>query len=466
VLTLTGVALMAGFSPAGGAIQSGPPASVTEGPGSTPDRPASTTQRPGSTPDRPASTRPAPVAKPAAKRGLSRSGLKRQLRQALRSAGGSSGAYVWDLDASRRPLLFTRRGRSGRVPASNQKLFTTAAMLDRFGPDGRLRTAAYARGKRWGARDRVLKGDLVMVGDGDPALGTRQFARSHGLPVTPVGKLARKVKGAGIGRITGRVVADDSIFDRRRGVAASGWSAGPYLSPLSGLSFNSGFDGSRYARKPELRAARQLRRSLRGQGVDVRRKGIGRADLKRPRLERGPLAAVESPTIGTLIAETNKPSNNFYAEMLLKRVGARPGARGTTSRGAHRVEAFARSVGSGVTVSDGSGLGRGNRVTPRQVVRLLVAMQRPGMHGSAFRGSLPLAGHEGTVASRMRGTAAQGRCRAKTGTLSGVSALSGYCDAGRGHTVAFSILMNNLGDVYAARLAQDRMAAAIASYRR
>jgi D-alanyl-D-alanine carboxypeptidase/D-alanyl-D-alanine-endopeptidase (penicillin-binding protein 4) len=88
--------------------------------------------------------------------------------------------------------------------------------------------------------------------------------------------------------------------------------------------------------------------------------------------------------------------------------------------------------------------------------------QRPG--GNAYRTSLPLAGREGTVAGRMRGTAAEGNCRTKTGTISGVSALSGYCDAGP-DLIAFSILMNGV-DTTRARNAQDGMASLIARYRR
>jgi serine-type D-Ala-D-Ala carboxypeptidase/endopeptidase (penicillin-binding protein 4) len=415
-------------------------------------------------PDRPASTPVALGSKLAEKRGVSRSGLRRHLRAAMRSAGGSGGAYVRDLDAGRRPVLFAWNARDSRIPASNQKLFTTAALLDRFGPDGHLVTRMYVRGKLYGPRERVLRGDLILVGAGDPALGTARFARARGLPVTRLRALAAEVKRAGIRRITGNVLADDSIFDRLRGVPATGFVAGLYLSPLSGLSFNSGYDTSGYANNPELRAARSLVGGLRHQGVAVR--GIGRKDLSRGALRRRPVATVRSPAISTLMAATNKPSNNFFAEMLLKRVAARAGKAGTTTRGATRVERFARKVGSGIQVSDGSGLGRGNRVTPRQVVRLLAAMQRRGNHGTVFRQSLPLAGHEGTVSERMLGTAAQGRCWTKTGTLSDVSALSGYCQAGDGHMVAFSLLMNNLWSLDAARRAQDQIAAAIASYRR
>ncbi len=96
-------------------------------------------------------------------------------------------------------------------------------------------------------------------------------------------------------------------------------------------------------------------------------------------------------------------------------------------------------------------------------MKLLRAMYEDPTDGPAFRSSLPIAGREGTVADRMRGTAAEGNCATKTGTLDGVSALSGYCNA-HGHTVAFSVL-NNSVDINAAHNAQDRIAAAIARYK-
>lgn len=405
-----------------------------------------------------------PAARPgsdlASKRALSRSQLRARLSDAMRSAGGASGAYVYDVDAGDSRLLYSNDGRDKRIPASNQKLFTTAALLDRYGADGRLETVVHARGQT-GPSGHALDGDLILVGAGDPAFGTASFASNHGLPSTPVSDLARDVRRAGIRRVNGDVRADDTVFDRRRGVGATGGRPNADLSPLSGLSFNSGYQGGRYARKPELVAARELKTALRKRGVKVTG-GVGRTDTPRSILEQEPVGLVRSPPVERLIAATNKPSNNFFAEMLLKRLGAKVGRKGTTSRGAGKAERFASRVATGDKAVDGSGLGRSNRASPRQVAQLLIAMSAQPA-AKAFRLSLPMAGREGTLAARMRGTAAEGRCRAKTGTVTGVSALSGYCRAGSG-TVAFAILMNSV-DIYAARRAQDRMAAAIARYR-
>ena len=400
-----------------------------------------------------------PVVRPgtpaASQRALSASELRAELAKALGDAGGASGAFVFDVDVNSDGALYGNDANERRVPASNEKLFTTAAFLGELGPKAHLETRAYATGERGGRRDSTLEGDLVIVGDGDPAFGTTRFARANDQPVTKVATLARGIARAGIRRITGQVLADDTIFDRKR-------RAGPDLSPLSGLSFNNGYDEGGYAHDPELVAAQAVKQALRKRGVAVNGR-VGRTNLPEATLDRDPLAAVASPTVAALIEETNVPSNNFFAEMLLKRLAAEDGSRGTRIGGAAEVERFAGSVGTSIQAVDGSGLSRRNSVSPQEVVKLLVAMARDPETRKAFRGSLPVAGREGTVADRMRGTAAEGNCAAKTGTLDGVSALSGYCNAG-GHTIAFSVL-NNRVDVGAAHVAQDRIAAAIARYR-
>lgn len=393
---------------------------------------------------------------------ISRSELHHGLAKQVRRVGGASGALVSDLDATRARTLFSWAAQTPRSLASNTKLFTMAAVLDRFGPDARFKTRVFARPADAVAH-HTLRGSLVVVGAGDPALGRAGFARRHGLPLTPLGELAGEVRRAGVKRVSGRILADDSIFDRRREIPTSGVDASGELGPLSGLSYDSGLVHGRYAKSPELVAARALRHKLRAAGVQVTG-GTGRADLPGRALRRPPLGSVSSPTVKALLAATLMPSNNFFAEMMLKRLAAsRGGAPGSTSRGVRKVRKLAHRLHTGVAMENGSGLSRADRASPRQVVGLLGAMAR-GSAGGVYRRSLPLAGEEGTVAARMNGTAADGRCRTKTGTLIGVSALSGYCQAGHGR-VAFSFLMSSV-DIGAARNAQDRMAALIARYRR
>ena len=175
------------------------------------------------------------------------------------------------------------------------------------------------------------------------------------------------------------------------------------------------------------------------------------------------LARVESPPLSSIVNTTNVYSDNFFAEMLMKLVGARLGGAGTTAAGAKVVQAFARGHESGVHAVDGSGLTRSNRASPAQVVGLLKSMRSTDV-GDEFIQDLALTGQEGTVADRMHGTAAYGRCRTKTGTISGVSNLSGYCFNRSGRIMIFSILMGSVRDLSLAHLEQDLIAAAVASY--
>jgi D-alanyl-D-alanine carboxypeptidase/D-alanyl-D-alanine-endopeptidase (penicillin-binding protein 4) len=392
---------------------------------------------------------------------ISRSRLERGLANQMQRVGGGSGAWVYDLDASDHGLLFSWASKTPRVLASNSKLFTTAAVLHRYGAEGKLKTRLYPQ-PRSALHDHAIRGNLVIVGGGDPALGSTGFARRNDLPVTPLGPLAKDVRQAGIKRVTGKVLADDTVFDRQRGVPTSGVDASGELPPLSGLSYDSGFARGHYAPSPELVAARALTDKLRHYGVRVKH-GTGRGDLSKGALRKHPLAKARSPRMATLITATNRPSNNFFAEMLLKRLGANGKSKGTTRSGANKAERYARRLGAQVQMENGSGLSRDNHASPKAVGHLLRAMEERPDHVT-YRKSLPLAGREGTLEHRMHGTAAEGNCRAKTGTLNYVSALSGYCNAGH-DTVAFSILMNSV-DVSVAQDAQDKMASLISRYRR
>jgi D-alanyl-D-alanine carboxypeptidase/D-alanyl-D-alanine-endopeptidase (penicillin-binding protein 4) len=163
-----------------------------------------------------------------------------------------------------------------------------------------------------------------------------------------------------------------------------------------------------------------------------------------------------------LARATNQPSDNFYAETLIKALGSEFGGGGTTSAGGVVVRRTMAGFGLNPRVVDGSGLSRRNRTTPRQVVRLLEHMAGE-QTGPAFEASLAVAGRNGTLFDRMRRSVARDRCQAKTGTLRDVSALAGYCQTTSGARVAFAILMNRVNP-YGARRLQDRMLSALARY--
>ncbi len=412
-------------------------------------------------PDVAARTPVAAKGSPAAERAkLTRSRLKRGLASLSRRAGGGTSVWAYDVEANDHRSLFGFHPRTRRILASNTKLFTTATALDRLGPGKSLKTSAWAKGP---PVDGVVSGGIYLVGDGDPTLASASFARHHNTPLTRLRDVARDVRRAGVRRVKGPIHADASIFDARRGIPATGFHTSSDLGPLSGLTYNSGMAGGHYSGDPARQAGKAFRAALRKSGVKVKGK-VDRRALPGSLRDQDPLGSARSPQLRRIVAATNKPSNNYFAEMLLKRLGANQGgAKGTTRRGTKVVRRFARKRGVKVRTRDGSGLSRRDRASPQQVGKLLVAMRHDPAK-EAFAQSLPVAAREGTVSNRMRGTAAAGHCHTKTGTLNGVSALSGYC-FGAGHgTVAFSILMNGVGNIITAHKVQDRMAALIARY--
>jgi D-alanyl-D-alanine carboxypeptidase/D-alanyl-D-alanine-endopeptidase (penicillin-binding protein 4) len=257
--------------------------------------------------------------------------------------------------------------------------------------------------------DGVWRGDVVLRGGGDPTLDRDAIAL-----------LAKRMQAAGVLRVDGSVLGDESLFDTLRGSYDSGGAYDVDIGGVLGaLTVSRGFarDG-----RPAAEAARRLARALRAAGVRVEeRSGSGRAPAD-GRL----LASVKSPPLRDLISLINVPSDNFMAEVLVKALGARSGAGGTTRAGIAVIGARIAQLGVHPEIVDGSGLSRVDRTTPRQVVRLLAKMHT-GPYAVPFERSFAVAGRSGTLRRRMRGTAAQDRCSAKTGTLIGVSTLAGIC---------------------------------------
>jgi len=388
---------------------------------------------------------------------LTEAPLRSSLSRTMNAAGSSSGAHVVDLTDGR--VLFSRRAEAPRIPASNEKLFTTATAIAKYGPRGRFSTRILGDGRREGD---TWVGSLYLRGGGDPMFGSARFTRSAYGEGATVEDLAAKLAALGISRVTGSVFGDESFFDRRRGSPADGFAVSIYLGgQLSGLAFNRGLTpgGGGLQSRPALYAARELATALRGRGVRV----LGATAERTAPASARTLALVRSPTAAFISRFTNRPSDNYLAEMLLKGLGASFAADGTTAQGARVTETFLAGLGVSARIVDGSGLARSNRISPKETTDLLAAMSADATAGPAFVESLAIAGRRGTVSGRMRGTAAAGRCKGKTGTLSNVSAWSGYCDTG-GRRIAFSFLMNGVS-VGGARSLQDRMTAAIATYR-
>jgi D-alanyl-D-alanine carboxypeptidase/D-alanyl-D-alanine-endopeptidase (penicillin-binding protein 4) len=384
------------------------------------------------------------LALPATAHGLDGSSLRKAWDKRERRMGSHAGAYVADLGTGR--VLYARNADRALAPASNEKLLTTASALVRLGPATTLDTVVRPAPDAILQPDGTLEGDLIVVGAGDPSLND-----------VAMRDLVAQLQAAGIRRVTGAIVGDESLFDNRRGSYDSDFG---YDSDLGGelgaLTWGHGrFD----SRGPAYYAASRLRYFLKLGKVRVSKK-VSVAPTAT--IETPTFAIHASPTIADLVSITNHPSDNFYAETLLKLLGARAGTGGSTTQGITAAQEVLEQLGVRAKMVDGSGLSRVDRVSPHQIVRLLAAMAGR-REGSLFRASLAAPGEWGTLQHRMTGTAARGACRAKTGTLIGVSALSGYCLDRAGHTIAFSLLENGVCAVCAKKL-EDQIVPMLARF--
>jgi D-alanyl-D-alanine carboxypeptidase/D-alanyl-D-alanine-endopeptidase (penicillin-binding protein 4) len=388
----------------------------------------------------------------AAHTSVSRSKLAKGLAKLFRKVG-KSGAFVFDPSSNQ--VLFSRKGGRMRILASNSKLFTASTALSRFGPDGRLQTTAWSSDP---ISDGISQG-LYLRGGGDPTLSTAGLT-----------KLADRVRAAGVTTVQGPLRYDASFLDSQTGIPEHGITF-ESVGRLSGLQIDNGSPSD-----PARTAAQRFDDALRKDGVSIGN-SVTPGTVSPGALQ---VASFDSPTIADIVQDTLVPSNNYLAEMLLKDVGGQFGSSGSTAGGLDVLRQFASKQGARFNGENGSGLSRLNKASPASVVKLLDSMIEIDEKGSseeqlaqehlrdAWIDSLAVAGRSGTVANRMRGTAAAGNCHLKTGTLTRVSALSGYCFQGgddADHAVIFSLLMNN-ADVNRAHVIQDRMAALIARYSR
>jgi serine-type D-Ala-D-Ala carboxypeptidase/endopeptidase (penicillin-binding protein 4) len=385
--------------------------------------------------------------------------LQADLSHQLALAGSADGAYVYDLTAKQ--AVFAERATAMRPPASVEKLYTATTALEQMGASTRLATTVFGVGHL--APGGVWEGSLYLRGGGDPTFGSTSFIHSHygGIGTSVSALVSQLVRTDGIHRITGSIQGDESYFDSLRGEPSSDFAWDPFLEgTLSALAFNRGETGSeRGPHAPAAFAARALWRALKADGVSIQGSG-GAATTPAGAVQ---LAQAQSPTVAQLLALMLPPSDNFFAETLVKDLGARYGGAGTTAAGAAVVtETISTLLGIHPHVVDGSGLSEADKTSPYQVADLLVELA-PTPIGAVLRGSLAVAGRTGTLELRMRGTRAAGNCQGKTGTLTGVSNLVGYCQAADGHTLAFAIFTDDI-PTETAHTFQDHMAITVADY--
>ncbi len=372
--------------------------------------------------------------------------LPTRLAQALAVPGSNpatSAAIAIDLSNGR--PVFERNADSSLAPASNEKLLVTYAALVSLGVTYRFRTEVVSPGHLDGS---TWHGNVYLKGFGDPTLTSLGLRR-----------LAAQLETAGIERIDGRVVGDESWFDQRR--TAAGWKSSFFLfesPPLSALVVDHGVYDGHLSLQPALAAAGRFKQLLRARGILTGPASVGRAPGG-----ASVLAQVESAALPKVLQEMDRDSDNLTAELMLKQLGAEIGKAGTTAAGAavalHDLAAAGVPL-AGIRIADGSGLSLDDRVTARALVSLLVAAwDNPDLR-TVFWRALPVAGENGTLEKRMERAPTRGVVRAKTGTTNQASALSGYA----GTRYAFVIIQNGSPVLaWAARHAQDRFATALAS---
>jgi len=354
-----------------------------------------------------------------------------------------SGAVAVDLSSGR--VVYTHNATLPLRPASNEKLAVTYAALTALGPAFRIETDVIGEGAQDGS---TWRGDLVLKGYGDPSLSSRDLT-----------SLAQQVRAEGITAVSGRVLGDETWFDAHR--TAPGWKASFFITespPLSALVVDRGAVGRFTSHNPALSAAQTFTKLLARAGVTV----AGEASLGAADDAGVDLASVDSPTLLALVRWMDKVSDNFTAEMLVKELGAVQAGAGTTAAGLGVVSAQLADAGvplDGVRMVDGSGLSRLDRMTAATLVALLQVMWNDPTMQPELLASLPVAGRSGTLAHRMRGTAAAGVVRAKTGTTDDSTALSGFV----GDRYVFSVLVNGAPVSWTwSRAAEDRFAIALA----
>ncbi|MFI0479762.1 D-alanyl-D-alanine carboxypeptidase/D-alanyl-D-alanine-endopeptidase [Actinomadura sp. 9N215] len=432
-----------------------------------------------------------------------------------RLRGAAVGVVVRDAESGE--VLFDRDGDGQVMPASNNKLPTSAAAFGILGAGYRFRTTVSAKG-----------GNLYLKGTGDTTMRAADYDR-----------LAAAVAGKGVTEVEGDLVADDTWFDADR--VPGGWDLADlqyaYAGQTSALTVspNADFDAGsidvtvaatrpgrpvrarlrpatgvvkidnraatgragspstlavkrrngsntmvitgshpagapaasvlRAVERPTLYAADVFRRALKAHGVRV----AGATERGRTPAGAKTIATRTSMPLSRLAKPFMKLSNNVMAETLVKAIGRKARGEGSWAAGLPAVTAYAERLGvdaEQVTMTDGSGLARSNRTTARQL-SILLRHARKQAWFPAWYASLPVAGRSdrlvgGTLAKRMRGTAAAGNVHAKTGTLTGVTALSGYVRSPDGRTLIFSSVFNGYSGG-APKDVEDRIAVRLAA---
>ncbi len=364
--------------------------------------------------------------------------LRAAIERALATTrAGSMGALV-SIDGI--GVVFDHDADAPRIPASTQKLYVAGTALLVLG--GNYVFTTEARTSTVVGSDGLVAGDLVLRASGDPSFGAAQLA-----------SMADAVAASGVRSVQGGLVLDDSHFDSQTRVAS--WK--PAFTPGEvGLLDAFAVDGN-HRNEPDAGLANleRFRALLLKRSITV----VG-ASRRGSLPSGGPMVGrVQSPPLRDLVRQMLKTSNNTYAELLAKELGAASG-RGTTAHGVAVIaSAFGKFGLAAPQQVDGSGLSSDNRSTARGQVLWLQKIAAAGV--TDLRDGLPIACVDGTLRSRMCRTSAAGKVVAKTGALDNVVAISGYAATAAGHAVTFSFLFNAVPSNARARAAVDQALVAI-----
>lgn len=382
------------------------------------------------------------------------SSLDARLAQLL-AGSGSTGLSV-RVDVAGR-TVFSHSPARTVSPASTEKLITGFTALRVLGPAHRFvtRLGSTAPPDRQG----VIRGQLVLTASGDPTLSTA------GLDT-----LAAQVRHDGVRSVTGGLVLDDSALSRVR--RAPGWKPAfvpDELGPLSAFSVNGNACGwtsagrcaatPGYLADPDLGNLQALRNALTRAGVAV----VG--PLSTSHETAHPLASVASAPLSAIVHEMLKESVNFDAELLLEDLGATAGD-GSPAGGVRviRAQAAALGVSLGGNIVDGSGLSIQDAMSADAEVAWLEAAQRSRTLWPVLSAALPIGCVDGTLAARTAFCGMANPVHAKTGTLDGMRALTGWVVDAAGHQVTFAFLIGGpLSSATAGKTAIDRSVLALAA---
>jgi PBP4 family serine-type D-alanyl-D-alanine carboxypeptidase len=430
---------------------------------------------------------------------------------------GIKGVLVKSLDTG--AVIYEKNSEVLFVPASNFKLVATAAAIDLLGPNYRMRTSLLASAKP--SDDGILNGNLILVGKGDPVL---RFEDLQGMVDKLKEMGVKTIDGDIIGddswfdnarlgdgwqwtdlgyyyaaEVSALNLNENSVELYARPGMKDGDPASIRVQPATGYMYvknqsittkagsKSTIDADRTLGRNTILVTGNIPIDSKTSGsietISVADPTLFACNTLREMIERAgikftgntthgvcpndalPIATHYSPPLSTMLALVNKPSDNLIAECLFKTVGRETKGLGTAAAAREAETEWLKKIGANldeIDIQDGSGLSRQDVISPRNIVTLLGYMYR-SPNAKFFVDSLPVAGVDGTLKYRMKGTSAEGNVKAKTGTLNHVRSLSGFVTTKAGENLVFSILMNNhTGGADAAAEVQNKIAEALA----